>query len=243
MTGNSPDDRDHRKELYQDYVGGHQGDVESAGNIADLEANILPRFPSDKAIRILDCGCGQGVLLGVLERAGYLNAVGIDVSSEQVALAHQTGRRTVMVDDLFDHAASHPGEYDVVVALDVAEHFERRDVVRLFRAWFSLLRPGGRLILRTPNGSSPFSGRFLYSDLTHGVIYTAASIRQASHLAGFERVNAYPARPAGEGIKRRARAALWRLVELAMISPLVIETGQLRGHIVTQILIAVCQKG
>lgn len=235
--------RESRSALYAQYVSDHQGSTDSLGNATNLERLIIPHVPSNREISILDCGCGQGVLISILRRLGYKDVIGIDVSMEQVELARSTGVTGVFLEDIFDHAKSHSETYDVIIAIDVAEHFDKGQVLELFSAWFRLLKPGGRLIMRSPNGSSPFSGRYLYSDLTHGTIYTERSVQQACSSVGFVSAKVFPSRPAGRSVRQRARAALWRICEFAIIIPLAAETGVIRGHIVTQNLIGVADKG
>lgn len=232
---------DYRKSLYGSYVSGHQGDPADAFGRDGLIGDVLPHLPRDRNALILDLGCGRGQLVRMLRDHGYLRVKGIDISAEQVALARQLGSGDVERDDLFGHAARHPARYDAVVAIDVVEHFDRPDVEPVFRALSTLLRPGGVLVLRTPNGSSPFAGRMLYSDLTHGVIYTERSLRQIGAITGFATFAGYAVRPErGGGPKRAVRRIVWRIIEGILIVPLIVETGTKR-HIVTQNLLGVGQ--
>jgi len=228
---------DYRSKLYGSYVFGHQGVLPEERNQARMAADVLRHLPARRDVRILDLGCGQGMLVRFLRANGYSQVTGIDVSADQIALAHELGTDGVREADLFETAEAEAGRWDVVVALDVVEHFDRPDVQRLFSALARLLRAGGTLVLRTPNGSSPYSGRYQFSDLTHGVIYTDRSLEQVAAATGFTDVAVFPVRPAGDGVRQRIRRALWTVIEAMMILPLVVETGQLRGHVVTQNLV------
>jgi 2-polyprenyl-3-methyl-5-hydroxy-6-metoxy-1,4-benzoquinol methylase len=232
---------DYRHDLYRSYVSGHQGEIAEGRTRPSVEV-ILSHLPSNRGVAILDVGCGQGQLLRMLASRGYVNASGIDASREQVELARRLGTERVEQADLYSHADRWAATYDVVTALDVVEHFDRSEVPRVFGAFAKLLRPGGTFILRTPNAAGPYGGRLLYSDLTHGVAYTARALEQAAAAAGFESIRSYPARPAGRGARQLVRRGLWRLIEGLMIAPLVVETGELRGHIVTQNLIGVATR-
>lgn len=235
-------DSSFRAELYDNYVSGHQGRIAESGSQASLETDVISRLPSDRHARIVDIGCGQGQLVGLLQDLGYDSVVGIDVSAEQVALAHELGRSTVEQAELFAFVDAHAGEFDAVTAVDLVEHFERQDVIGLFAGLGRLLRPGGTLIIRTPNAASPYGGRILYSDLTHGVAYTRRSLEQVCAAAELEFVGAFPVRPAGKRFRQRVRRALWRGIEAGFIAPLIVETGNVRGHLVTQNLIGVARK-
>lgn len=232
----------YRNAYYSQYVSGHQGSIANSGNESNLIANVVCHIPTEKSSRILDIGCGQGLLVDLLNRMGYVNVLGIDVSGEQIQLGKELGVSNLEEHDLCDFAATHLGEYGVVLAIDLVEHFDRSEVRDLFQILSGLLASEGSLILRTPNGSSPYSGRYQFSDLTHGVIYTKRSLQQVCSAVGFSDVKCFPARPSGHRITQRLRAFLWRMCELVMTLPLVIETGETRGHIVTQNIIAVAKK-
>ena len=234
---------DYRAALYGSYVRGHQGVLPEQRNLPRMAADVLRHLPQGRGNpKILDIGCGQGMLVRFLLRNGYDDVSGIDVSASQIALALQLGTPNVEHADLFEFAGREAGSCDALVALDVIEHFDRADVQRVFDAFSRLLRPGGTLILRTPNGSSPYSGRYLFSDLTHGLIYTNHSLDQVAAVTGFTDVRVYPVRPVGSGALQRIRRMLWTIIEALIVAPLVVETGQLRGHIVTQNLVCTAVK-
>jgi hypothetical protein len=82
----------------------------------------------------------------------------------------------------------------------------------------------------------------LYGDLTHGVIYSSESPQQVGHLAGFNQMQTFPVRPSGSSLGRRFRKLMWGLLEPIIKARLIIETGIVRGHIVTQNLVGVATK-
>src|SRR6185503_8767911 len=49
------------------------------------------------------------------------------------------------------------------------------------------LAPGGSLILRLPNGDSPFVGRNLFNDITHVWTYTPNCLNSLAEMHGFSR--------------------------------------------------------
>lgn len=137
-------------------------------------------LPGDRHARILDLGCGAGVLLEWLkEDRGYQSAVGLDISEGQVKFARSLGLTVEWSSSPSDWlAAQEP--YDLIFFVDVLEHLPSAEADRVLRSVVSSLRPGGRLILRVPNANSSFASRYRYIDATHERSYTEISLR--SHL-------------------------------------------------------------
>ena len=96
-----------------------------------LDLIIRRCFPLDRECQILDLGCGDGALLHFLSRAGYINCKGVDISPTQVKAAEQLNVR-VEQSDLMQALSLIPDKsLDVVVSLDVIEHLEKKDGLRL----------------------------------------------------------------------------------------------------------------
>jgi 2-polyprenyl-6-hydroxyphenyl methylase/3-demethylubiquinone-9 3-methyltransferase len=103
-------------------------------------------------VRVLDIGCGAGLLAEALAAAGC-EVVGVDAGAEVIAAAraHAAGRglrleyRVAAAEDLADEGH----KYDVVTALEIIEHVESpADFVRTLAR---LLNPGGLLFISTLN--------------------------------------------------------------------------------------------
>jgi 2-polyprenyl-6-hydroxyphenyl methylase/3-demethylubiquinone-9 3-methyltransferase len=105
-----------------------------------------------KGLRVLDVGCGGGLVSEPLARMGA-SVVGLDPGRENVeaARAHADGQaldltyRIGMVEEL----AAEGLQFDAVVSLEVVEHVP--DVGAFVKTCTSLVRPGGALVLSTIN--------------------------------------------------------------------------------------------
>jgi len=119
--------------------------------------------------RVLELGCGMGHLLAWL--AGRYQVTGCDINPWALAQA----RCNVPVGQFFLLSADEPyafpaGLFDILIAKHVVEHLHQPEqaVAEMSR----VLKPGGLLILATPNLSSPMRKRkkdswIGYKDPTH----------------------------------------------------------------------------
>jgi 2-polyprenyl-3-methyl-5-hydroxy-6-metoxy-1,4-benzoquinol methylase len=228
-----------RDRLYAAYATTHAGITDSASVARVFRRDILPHLPGDQQADILDLGCGQGLLVKQLTDLGYMRARGIDISPEQVETAHQAGVTQVALGDFRKYLT--PGSVNAVIATDFFEHLTKFENLEAMDCIHAALRPGGSLILRVPNAVSPFGGNYRHGDLTHETSFTPRSLRQLASAAGFAKVEVFPSLPPVHGLKSAVRAGLWRAASVLMKAALIAETGQLRGHIVTQNVIAVLQ--
>lgn len=113
--------------------------------------------------RVLDVGCGGGILADAMARKGA-DVLGIDLAEKSLkvaqlhALETQTPRvayRLVAAEAL---AVESPGQFDVVTCMEMLEHVP--DPASIVRACATLVKPGGRVFFSTIN-RNPKS--FLYA--------------------------------------------------------------------------------
>jgi SAM-dependent methyltransferase len=107
--------------------------------IAKMRAvrRYLEALPKD--VRVLDAGCGEGILVD--EFAGRIDIVGVDTNyvSDRVREGSVT-------------ALPFPdGSFDRALCLDVLEHLTYEDQPRAFAELHRVLRPGGELFVSVPN--------------------------------------------------------------------------------------------
>jgi 2-polyprenyl-3-methyl-5-hydroxy-6-metoxy-1,4-benzoquinol methylase len=235
----------YRDRLYSTYAQSHFAhvrDTSASGLEADRQrwAPIIRRyFPQDRECAILDIGCGYGSLIYALRHEGYTCASRIDISADQVTLAHHLGIPNVAQSSIQDYLGPRHEEYDVIAAFDVFEHLTKDELLAYGELVYQALRPGGRLIFRAPNADGPFAGRLLCGDLTHELAFTRTSVEQLLRSVNFDRVAVFPTNPYPHGIVSCLRALIWQLTRAVLTIVVAAETGQLRGHILTQNLIAV----
>jgi SAM-dependent methyltransferase len=93
-----------------------------------------------KESRILDAGCGEGVLVEEYHSKGF-QIEGIDLNYESEHVRHGDLRKLPYPDQTFD----------LVLLLDVFEHFEFSDQAKVLTEIHRVLRPNGTLLATIPN--------------------------------------------------------------------------------------------
>jgi SAM-dependent methyltransferase len=135
-------------DLYRDvddgaYLTEEVGRRATAAHLLDLIAEQVPSG------RLLDVGCGHGLLLDEARRRGY-DVVGLELS--RAAARHARDALGLDVREEPVESFVDLDGFDVVVLADVLEHLD--DPVAAVDRCAGLLRPGGALCVVTPDPSS-----------------------------------------------------------------------------------------
>jgi 2-polyprenyl-3-methyl-5-hydroxy-6-metoxy-1,4-benzoquinol methylase len=243
----SPATESLRDVLYSAYVSAFKGDSAmvakpfARGERAALRrfvAPILDTTPRDAAI--LDLGCGDGMLLAYLAEQGFTNCRGVDHSHEQAALARSRGA-VVEVGSLFGALEAATEAWDVVFFIDVIEHLTKNELVQFGRLVFRALKPGGRLVIHTPNGEGLSHGHIVYGDLTHETIFNENSMIQFLRAFGFHRVSVRETGPIPHSVFGAIRFAGWQVIRLGAQLSSVIQNGRC-PKVLTATLLACAEK-
>jgi len=205
----------------------HDAETQFSSNKPYIEKTIRQHVPKDRNIRIVDLGCGHGGWLYFLKKHGYTNIAGVDISGEQVKMAHDLGISEVQHGDL-ESFLDGESQIDLILLMDILEHLEFDETDLLLRKVFSKLDTGGKLIIHVPNGEGLFGQRIRYGDLTHETCFTPKSMKQLLTPIGFREVQCLEDRPIVHGLKSFARRVLWDVGTLWPRVLLAAETGESR---------------
>jgi SAM-dependent methyltransferase len=115
-----------------------------------------------KKMKILEIGCGLGYLTFSIFKQGY-NILGVDISEQSIKHATKNFGNIYLHADLYEYAPKHKQEYDVIILTEVIEHLD--DINSFMSMLKMLLKPGGKIILTTPNKSFYPSNIIWASDL------------------------------------------------------------------------------
>lgn len=122
--------------------------------INPLRLNWIDGYSPLAGKRVLDVGCGGGILADAMARKGA-HVLGIDlaVKSLRVAELHamEAGTENVQYQEIAveDLAAQRAGEFDVVTCMEMLEHVP--DPASVVTALGRLVKPGGWVFLSTLN--------------------------------------------------------------------------------------------
>lgn len=138
------------------------------------------------AVRVLDIGCGFGETLGY-HRARGCEAHGVEADRNILRVAERHGLNVQV--GLFDPGCYAPASLDVVTLDQVIEHVS--DPLGVLRGIHQVLKPGGTLILSTPNadgwGARVFGRRWIHWHAPyHQQFFSRRSMREAAAKSGLE---------------------------------------------------------
>ena len=103
--------------------------------------------------KILDVGCGGGLLSEVLAAKGGL-VTAIDISEQLIEVAREHSKQTKLnisyaCTTVEDYSSGHENTFDVITCMELLEHVP--DPESIINACMHLLKPGGLLFLSTIN--------------------------------------------------------------------------------------------
>ena len=133
--------------IYDDWATGYDSDLDAWGYQAPTVATRLLANLVQPDARVLDAGCGTGLVGAALVEAGFTDLAGIDVSTASLELARATGSYGVLgVEDLAspptglaDHA------FAAVICVGVMTYLA--DVEATCREFCRITAPGAAIVL------------------------------------------------------------------------------------------------
>ena len=156
----------------------------------DHEYYLTDREPLVRLVRgtpnrVLELGCGSGLLIGRLKKLGCKYICGIEAHEQIAARARLTSGADEIIACDIERTPPHfpPASFDLIVASHVLEHLaDPWKVTKLLAYW---LRPGGQFVGAIPNVRH---ARVVLSLLLRGTwTYEQAGILDWTHLRFFTR--------------------------------------------------------
>ena len=156
------------------------GEFKPLHDINPLRLGYINSFAQLAGKRVLDVGCGGGILSESMAKRGAAHVTGIDMAEKslQTAQAHAAAEgvdnidyRCIRVEDL---AAEQPHNFDVVTCMEMMEHVP--DPAAIVKACSELVKPDGMVFFSTIN-RNPKS----YLHLIIGAEYVLNVVPKGTH--------------------------------------------------------------
>ena len=116
-----------------------------------------------KTHKVIDVGCGHG--LGSVFLSKYANEIiGVDLDKDLVETNNSNYKKIKNLQfkefDLLKPSKSFFNKFDVVVSMDVIEHFNKKKLGTVVDSYYNLLNSDGFAIIGTPNiASRPYASQ------------------------------------------------------------------------------------
>lgn len=129
------------------------GEFKTLHAVNPLRLQFIRSYADLSGRRVVDVGCGGGILTEGLAQAGA-DALGVDLGQELLAVAElhaqESGARVeyryISAEQL---AEEHPAAFDHVTCMEMLEHVP--DPAAIVRACAKLVKPGGKVFFSTLN--------------------------------------------------------------------------------------------
>ena len=150
-----------------------------------IEYKIM-KIPRSWGTRLLDIGCGNGVFISKMQSLGwYVEGTDIDLAS--IEYARNIFKLNVHYGEIHD-LSIRSNSFDIITLNHVIEHIDNPSV--LLSECYRILKPGGKLVLLTPNieslGSKIFKQYWRGLEIPrHFNLFTMDTLIKTCILTGF----------------------------------------------------------
>jgi len=164
-TGDAPRWGPRFAEIYDEFTDRFRGST------ADVTAKLQGYLPDVRRLvhagGVVDIGCGRGEWLTLLRDAG-VRSCGVDTNPAFVTAAVEWGLAVELGDAVGYLRALRQDSVDMVTCFHVIEHLDTEELLALLEAARGTLRPGGCLLVETPNPQNlVMAACDFYNDPTH----------------------------------------------------------------------------
>jgi len=194
--------------------------------------NLLEKHEKGK---VLDIGCGDGLISSLIANATGAKVYGVDISREAVSKAMKNGiiAKVMNVDE--DEFPFEKDSFDAVFCGDLLEHLY--DTEKLLENVRQILKPNGYLIISVPNIASWYNRGFLLlgfmptwiesslktytgnpvikEGVGHIHAFTKRSLTELLRLKGFSIENVSGSPILADGTRSKWKESLWNGVDSA----------------------------
>jgi 2-polyprenyl-6-hydroxyphenyl methylase/3-demethylubiquinone-9 3-methyltransferase len=176
-----------------------KGEMGTLHTINPLRMKFITDVMDLSGRKVLDVGCGGGILTEALARCGA-QATGIDLSKDSIEAAKlHANQQGLNIDYRYENieetASKHAGEFDAITCMEMLEHVPEPG--KIIAACARLLKPGGHAFFSTINRTPKaflfviFGGEYILRLLPRGThtykkLIRPAELKQWAQATGLE---------------------------------------------------------
>ena len=112
-----------------------------------LVINLLKKYSPKKKLKILDAGCGTGLLIKKLDKFGEV--WGVDINVDAIKFAKSRGIKNLKKSSV-TKLPFKDKYFDILISIDVLYHKWIKDDQKALKEFYRVLKPNGVLILKLP---------------------------------------------------------------------------------------------
>ena len=133
--------------------------------------------------RVLDVGCGSGVFASLIAERGGVEVTGVDANAAAIEFCRgkYANPHLRFVQGRVDEIDAGGERFDAISFLEVIEHVYEHQAAAILGSFRALLKPGGRLVVSTPNARSPWP----LVEKAMDVLRLAPRMEGEQHVAGY----------------------------------------------------------
>jgi O-antigen chain-terminating methyltransferase len=184
----------------------------SRQDIKNIQSDYVPYLKEHglgtPTMPVVDIGCGRGEWLEVLRDNG-LTGQGVDSNTSMLERCREIGLPVVHSDGLAFLRSAPDSSIGAITAFHVVEHIPFEKLLAFVDAALRVLRPGGCLIMETPNPENVLVGSYtFYNDPTHLRPIPSGLLRFIVEWRGFVDVELRNLHPYAEAMRFPASSGI-----------------------------------
>lgn len=182
-------------------------------HLTQFDREFLHLSGATPDMSVLEIGCGTGIFLRYLQARGFADVVGLDSDQGLVPVLDDLAGFDIRLVDGRDYLAGLEGpRFDRIALFDVAEHLPEAALTELMRTLARVLKPGGKVVMRSPNCASPWGLKMQFDTFDHVTPLTKGRMEELAAATGFV-CRRVIGGTRGTGFRRLAQAALHGILD------------------------------
>jgi len=165
-------------------------EMEKQSQVLQAVHELRDLLPQNKNAAILDIGFGHGWFLAACLKLGYRELSGADFGIAHKDYIRTWSERPIQLyeieDNIGNFLSDRAGQYDFIHLSHVIEHIPKYSLLWVVDALYRALKPGGVLLLRTPNMEGPCANSSLYVTLAHEYGFCGSNLESLLDICGFD---------------------------------------------------------